>query len=76
MAGGEIEAEAGDLRVEELLESAQGAAAPPPPRATWAEIIATAAGVTPGIRAASPTVRGRRRAHFSTTSRERPGSPA
>src|SRR5262249_33364444 len=45
-----------------------------PPRATCAEIIATAAGVTPGMRLASPSVRGRRRGHFSTTSRESPQS--
>ena len=34
-----------------------------------------AAGVTPGMREASPTVRGLRRVHCSTASVERPGSP-
>jgi hypothetical protein len=34
-----------------------------------------AAGVMPGMREASPTVRGRRFEHFSTISRERPETP-
>src|SRR4029077_12274344 len=46
--------------------------APAGRRAAWAERRPPAAGVTPGIRAASPIVLGRRREHFSTTSAESP----
>ena len=42
-----------------------------------AEIAAAmAAGVTPGIREASPMVSGRRREHCSTTSADKPASPS